>query len=87
MTRHPPGHHEALDVTRPPPAHTPHLRRRRRQTTEDSRPLHTRFEVTLVDGERGRQLALVQARAIREVLTWWATHHPRTTTSRLDDPA
>ena len=61
--------------------------RRGRPRLDDRRPLNFTFTVTLVDGERGRQLALVQARAIREVLTWWATQNTPQTSSTLDDAA
>jgi hypothetical protein len=59
----------------------------RRVPLDDRRPLNSTFTVTLVDGERGRQLALVQARAIREVLTWWATQNTPQISSTLDDAA
>lgn len=54
---------------------------------DERRPLTVTFEVTVIDGDRGRHLALVQARAIREVLTWWATQNTPQTSSTLDDAA
>ncbi|MGH3794481.1 MAG: recombinase family protein [Pseudonocardiaceae bacterium] len=78
--RSPRHHHPTPHNSRPP------LRRRRR-VSGDEPPLTTHFTVTLIDGERGRHLALIQARAIREVLTWWATHNtPNTSSTPHDAP-
>jgi hypothetical protein len=76
-----PGHRRTTTNSHPP------SRRRAPRIIDDQRPLHTTFDITLVDGERGRQLALVQARAIREVLTWWTTHNTPETSSTLHDAA
>jgi hypothetical protein len=76
-----PGHQRS--TTDPPSP----LQRPQPRIIDDERPLRAAFEVTLVDGERGRQLALVQARAIREVLTWWATHNTPQIPSTLPDAA
>lgn len=86
-------------MTRPPPDRPPHgpgrqrhdhgpARDRQLRTSTDE-PLVTRFDVTVVDGERGRHLAVVQARAIREVLQWWTTVQAQRleTSSAMDDAA
>ena len=73
--------------THPTAQSRPPSRRRQPRVNDDECPLRTTFDITLVDAERGRQLALVQARAIREVLTWWATQNPPETSSTLHDAA
>jgi hypothetical protein len=74
-------------TTRPTAQSRPPSLRREPRVIDDERPLRTTFDITLVDGERRRQLALVQARAIREVLTWWATQNTPETSSTLHDAA
>ena len=41
----------------------------------DEKRLQVEFEVTIVDGERGRRLAQLQAEAIVDVLRWLHDHH------------
>ncbi|MDP9799007.1 hypothetical protein J2S43_007519 [Catenuloplanes nepalensis] len=38
--------------------------------------LQVEFEISTVDGERGKRLAALQARAILEILCWWSEHRP-----------
>lgn len=41
---------------------------------ESPQPFEVDFDITVVDGEPGRRLAVLQADAILEVLTWFHHH-------------
>jgi len=59
-----------LPSTRPQPARPP------QPAGDPDRPLEIRYEIDVVDGEKGRRLAALQAQATMEVLEW--LHRTRT---------
>jgi hypothetical protein len=45
------------------------------EPADNGDPIDADFDITVVDGEAGRQLAILQAQTIMEVLTWLHEHH------------
>jgi hypothetical protein len=39
------------------------------------------YDITIVDGERGRRLAIIQVESILEVVEWFSRHPSRSTTT------
>ncbi|WP_203780361.1 hypothetical protein [Paractinoplanes rishiriensis] len=46
-----------------------------RDTAPTDAPLQVDFDITVVDGEHGRRLAVLQAQVVLDVLTWLHDHH------------